>query len=175
MKNIHLLIIDPQQDFSDPKGALYVSGAEHDMSRLTQMVGRIQNKISDIHVTLDSHHTVDIAHPIWWKNSKGEHPSPFTLITAKDVEVGTWTTSQPSFYKRSLQYVQTLEKNGRYPLVVWPTHCRVGSFGHAVRPELFEALCNWEQEFAMVNYVTKGSNIWTEHYSAIMADVPDPQ
>jgi nicotinamidase-related amidase len=27
----------------------------------------------------------------------------------------------------------------------------------------------------MVDYVTKGSNFWTEHYSAVQADVPDPQ
>jgi nicotinamidase/pyrazinamidase len=27
----------------------------------------------------------------------------------------------------------------------------------------------------MVDYVTKGSNIYTEHYSAVQADVPDPQ
>jgi nicotinamidase-related amidase len=26
----------------------------------------------------------------------------------------------------------------------------------------------------MVDYVTKGSNPWTEHYSAVCADVPDP-
>jgi nicotinamidase/pyrazinamidase len=25
-----------------------------------------------------------------------------------------------------------------------------------------------------VNYVTKGHNPWTEHYSAVQADVPDP-
>ena len=28
--------------------------------------------------------------------------------------------------------------------------------------------------FAFVDYVTKGSNILTEHYSAVQADVPDP-
>jgi nicotinamidase-related amidase len=34
----------------------------------------------------------------------------------------------------------------------------------------------WERKnFAMVIYVTKGSNLWTEHYSAVQADVPDPQ
>ncbi len=29
--------------------------------------------------------------------------------------------------------------------------------------------------FAVVNYVTKGSNMFTEHYSAVCADVPDPE
>jgi nicotinamidase-related amidase len=32
----------------------------------------------------------------------------------------------------------------------------------------------WENEFAIVDFVTKGSNPWTEHYSAVQADVPDP-
>jgi len=27
----------------------------------------------------------------------------------------------------------------------------------------------------MVDYVTKGSNFWTEHYSAVQADVPDTE
>ena len=30
-KRIELLIIDPQNDFCDPSGALYVGGAENDM------------------------------------------------------------------------------------------------------------------------------------------------
>ena len=77
-------------------------------------------------------------------------------------------------YRRALTYVQTLAKNGRYPLCIWPPHCLIGSPGHAVMPELFAALLDWEQRFALVDYVTKGSNIWTEHYSAVQADVPDP-
>lgn len=35
------------------------------------------------------------------------------------------------------------------------------------------ALTEWESRFAFVDYVTKGSNILTEHYSAVQADVPD--
>ena len=70
---VELLIIDPQVDFCDPKvGALYVPGAEHDMNRLAAMIRRLNNKIDDIHVTLDSHHLIHIAHPIFWKDS-GDH------------------------------------------------------------------------------------------------------
>jgi len=44
-----------------------------------------------------------------------------------------------------------------------------------VQPELFAALREWEERrFAPVDYVIKGSNIMTEHYSAVQADVPDP-
>jgi nicotinamidase/pyrazinamidase len=173
--HVELLIIDPQVDFCNPvEGALYVSGAEHDIQRLAAMVRRLAPKLDDIHVTLDSHHAVDIAHPIFWKDSAGAHPDPFTIISAGDVEAGRWTTTQPGMYRRARDYVRALERNGRYPLCIWPYHCLIGSRGHAVVPELFEALSEWEARFALVDYVTKGSNIWTEHYSAVQADVPDP-
>lgn len=174
--HVELLIIDPQVDFCDPgRGALYVGGAEHDIGRLARMVTRLAPKLDDIHVTLDSHHFVDIAHPIFWRDSQGKHPDPFTLISVGDVETGRWTTTQPGMYRRALDYVQTLEKRGRYVLCIWPPHCLIGSEGHAVMPELFAALTAWEQQrFGLVDYVTKGSNIYTEHYSAVQAEVPDP-
>lgn len=173
---VELLIIDPQVDFCDPqRGALYVGGAEHDIARLSRMVTRLAPKLDDIHVTLDSHHFVDIAHPIFWRDGQGKRPDPFTLISAADVEAGRWTTTQPGMYRRALEYVQTLEKRGRYVLCIWPPHCLIGSEGHAVMPELFAALTDWErQRFGLVDYVTKGSNIYTEHYSAVQAEVPDP-
>ena len=173
--HVELLIIDPQIDFCDPdKGALYVGGAEHDIARLARMVRRLAPRLNDIHVTLDSHHLVDIAHPIFWRDSQGAHPDPFTTITTSDVEAGRWTTAQPSFYPRALDYVKALDAHGRYQLTIWPPHCLIGSQGHAVMPELFAALLEWEQRFALVDYVTKGSNIYTEHYSAVQAEVPDP-
>ena len=33
---------------------------------------------------------------------------------------------------------------------------------------------NWETQYNVVNYIEKGSSVFTEHYSAIKADVPDP-
>jgi len=174
-KRIELLIIDPQVDFCDPqRGALYVPGAEHDMARLTRMIRRLKDKIDDIHVTLDSHHFIHIAHPIFWKDSRGAHPPVFTRITLADVEQGVWTPIVPGMYRRALDYVRKLEQHGRYELTIWPPHCLIGSPGHTVFPELFTALTEWEARFAFVDYVTKGSNILTEHYSAVQADVPDP-
>src|ERR671938_7344 len=172
-KRIELLIIDPQVDFCDPqRGALYVPGAEEDMRRLAAMVRRLKDKLDDVHVTLDSHHFIHIAHPIFWKDSRGAHPPVFTRISRRDVEEGVWTPTVPGMYRRALDYVRKLEQNGRYELTIWPPHCLIGSPGHAVFPELFAALTEWETRFAFVDYVTKGSNILTEHYSAVQADVP---
>lgn len=170
---IHLLIIDPQNDFCDPKGSLFVPGADEDMKRLAAMIVRLKDKIDDIHVTLDSHRLVDIAHPAWWKDQAGNPPPPFTMITAADVKAGTWVPVH--FHARTLEYLEELEKRGRFTHLVWPPHCLIGSWGHNVYPELFSALQEWEKQFATVDYVTKGSNIFTEHFSAVQAEVPDPE
>jgi len=173
---VELVLIDPQNDFCDPSGALFVPGADGDMKRTAAMIKRLSDKLDDIHVTLDSHRTVDIAHPIFWVNSQGQHPSPFTLISAQDVRNGVWRTSNPGMQKRGLEYVETLEKNKRYVLCIWPYHCIIGTWGHALYPELSDALLEWEKtNFGLVDYVTKGSNPFTEHYSAVQADVPDPE
>jgi nicotinamidase/pyrazinamidase len=169
---IHAIIIDPQFDFCDPKGKLFVPGAEEDMRRLSGMIDRIGSKLEDIHVTLDSHHQVHIAHPIFWKDSKGKHPDPFTLISAKDVQNGVWTPTSPSMFKRASSYVQSLEKHGRYVLCIWPPHCLIGTPGHAIVEPLLTSLMKWEVDnFAVIDKITKGSNLYTEHYSAVVADV----
>jgi nicotinamidase/pyrazinamidase len=171
---IELLVIDPQVDFCDPGGSLFVPGADQDMTRLAEFISKYKDKFDDAHVTLDSHHLVDIAHPIFWLDSTGKNPAPFTIISVDDVENGVYRTVNPQMQERATDYVHKLASNGRYPLCIWPPHCLIGSDGAKVFPKLFEALIKWEEDFAMVDYVTKGSNFWTEHYSAVQADVPDP-
>lgn len=175
---IRLLVIDPQMDFCDgpANGALPVPGAYADLSRLAALVDRLGGRLDDIDVTLDSHRTIDIAHPAWWVDGKGASPAPFTMITAADVAAGAWLPRNPAWRQRSLDYVRQLEAQAKYALIIWPPHCLIGSAGHTVHPELFAALKRWEEkEFGMVNFVTKGSNPFTEHYSAVAAEVPDPQ
>ena len=42
-------------------------------------------------------------------------------------------------------------------------------------PAVAGALRRWEEAgFKRVDYLSKGHNPWTEHYSAVQADVPDP-
>lgn len=173
--NLQFLIIDPQNDFAHPHGSLFVPGADQDSERLAKMIRRHLDKINDVHVTLDTHHFLDIAHPIFWTDSHGKHPAPFTTITEEDVLNGKWKTTHPGFQARSTRYVQALKANGRYALTIWPPHCLIGQVGNNVVSPIAEALKEWENTFALVDYVTKGSNIWTEHYSAVRADVPDPE
>lgn len=181
------------------KGALVVGGADKDMQRLTAMLRRIGPKLDDIHVTMDSHQGIGIERPHWWKRvGDGALPAPFTILgihpdgkrivkfnadaTGLHPTDEEYTTHLPSYLhkggptgKGSFGYLETLATNGRYPHVVWTVHCVVGSWGWGIYPELSQALTEWEQrEFGRVNYVTKGNNPWTEHFSGVKAEVPDP-
>lgn len=172
--DLRILGIDWQNDFTDKNGALYVPRADENAERCAKMIRRLSKKISDIHMTLDSHRFVDIAHPIWWMNAEGDNPAPFTIINKNDVVSGIWRANVPTLQDRSLKYVEQLESNGRYPLCIWPPHCLIGSWGYTIYPCIYDAILDWEKSFAMVDFVTKGSNPYTEHYSAVQADVPDP-
>ena len=174
--NVHLVIIDPQNDFCDLPGAMLpVAGADADMKRIAKLIGRIGHKLADIHCTMDSHRLIDVAHPALWMDQRGNEPAPFTFITDKDVEAGIWTPRDPSMRARMLAYTKALEATGKYVLCIWPPHCLIGTWGHNIHTDVNAALQAWsDKEFAMVDYVTKGSNPWTEHYGAVMAEVPDP-
>jgi hypothetical protein len=92
-KNVQLLIIDPQNDFCDPeRGSLFVKGADEDMRRLAGFIRENGKLINDIYVTLDSHHLIHVAHPIYWRNKEGIHPPPLTPISANEVVEFNWKT-----------------------------------------------------------------------------------
>ena len=61
-------------------------------------------------------------------------------------------------------------------LTIWPTHCIIGTNGHAVTPKIDVALQKWaKHKKVSVEYVRKGENLRTEMYSALSADVEDPE
>ncbi|MGF1527119.1 MAG: hypothetical protein ACFCBW_10045 [Candidatus Competibacterales bacterium] len=170
-----LLIIDPQNDFSDDEGAaLRIPGANDDAQRLGALIDRLAGRIEGIFVTLDTHQRLDIAHPLFWLDSAGHPPAPLTVITEQDLASGRWRPFDPDLYPRALAYVQALEAHRRYQLRIWPPHCLVGSWGHGLMPAIEGALGRWEvAQRARVQFLPKGHNPFTEHYSAIQADVPD--
>ena len=173
---VHLMCIDAQNDFTDPNGSLYVKGGDANVGRTAKMIERLLPKITEITTTMDSHRKIDISHPMWFLDEHGKHPAPFTMITAADLESGRWRTTQPSARKRTIAYLNALSATNRYPHVIWPEHCLIGDAGHNIHPTLSAAIHQWEEKrYAMVDVVTKGSNPWTEHFSAVQAEVPDPE
>ncbi|MGV7210449.1 cysteine hydrolase [Oxalobacteraceae bacterium A2-2] len=190
-RKLHLLAIDPQNDFCDLPAdylpidpasgqphapALPVPGAHQDMLRLADLIERGGAGLAAISITLDSHHRYDIAHPTFWQDADGGPVAPFTEIAAADVRAGRWQPRQPSALPRALAYLDALEAAGRYRLMVWPVHCEIGSWGASVHPAVRAAYNRWEERaLGVAAKVLKGSNPWTEHYSAVQAEVPDAQ
>lgn len=176
-RNIQLLVIDPQNDFMDvPGAALPVQGASADMRRLAGLIEQAGSRISGITVTLDSHHSVGIERPALWKTADGGTVAPFTQIAAEDVRAGRYLPRNPADLARVLAYLDALEAGGRYRLMVWPVHCEIGSWGHNVEESVRRAYNAWEvATLRPVRKVLKGMNAWTENYSALQAEVPDPQ
>ncbi|AVS73284.1 cysteine hydrolase [Paracidovorax cattleyae] len=189
--SLHLLAIDPQNDFCDlpadwcpadpASGAqtapsLPVTGAHADMQRLASFVRRTAGRMEAVTVTLDSHQRYDVAHPLFWQAREGGEVRPFTPITAAQVHDGVFLPRDTDALPRVLAYLDALEAQGRYTLMVWPVHCEIGSWGHGVHADVLAACAQWQAvRGRAVQAVFKGMNPWTEHYSAIEAEVPDPQ
>jgi nicotinamidase-related amidase len=182
-KTIHLLIIDPQNDFCDlPDNecggntpALPVPGAHADMMRLAALIEQGGGSIAEITVTLDSHLRLDIAHPGFWRQGDGSPVAPFTPIRAADVRAGRFLPRHADALARVVAYLDTLEARGRHTHMVWPVHCELGSWGHNVHAAVRHACNRWEDATGInAAKILKGLNPWTEHYSAIRAEVPDP-
>ena len=186
-----LLIIDPQNDFCDlpenwrPRSpvteqvmapSLPVAGAHVDMQRLASWMAGQGEKLGQITITLDSHQSYDIAHPAFWQQRDGSAVTPFTQITAAQVRAGDFAPRNAEEQTRTLQYLDQLEAQGSYTLMVWPLHCEIGSWGHGVHASVLVACRRWQDlQHRAVHHVFKGMNPWTEHYSAIRAEVSDAQ
>lgn len=201
MRNIQLLIIDPQRSFCQPNvpadrqqqdhdGELFVPGANLDMERLAKMISIHGRKLSDISVTLDSHQSNHIAHPAWFKTAAGKPVLPFTIVSLDGTKIvgqkinltdGSLGPKEelvcafPGQHGYTVDYLQKLVSAKRYGHTIWPPHCLIGTRGAMVYDPLFEALDGWcLDNGATIGFVTKGSNPRCEHFSAVMAEVPDP-
>lgn len=174
----HLLLIDPQNDFCDfavspCPPALPVPGADADLRRIAALIRRVGKALSAITLTQDSHHFLDIAHPGFWRSADGSAVPPFTTISAAALRAGDFLPRRIDARQRVQAYLDELEAAGRYQHTVWPVHCRIGSWGQGVHADLLAACDEWSAAtLCNVATVAKGQNPWTEHYSALRAEVP---
>jgi nicotinamidase-related amidase len=161
-----LVIIDPQNDFCDPKGSLYVDGAADDIARLSGYIRKKGKDITGIFVSLDSHDPIAIFHPAFWADGAGKHPAPFTSITAEDFRSSAWRPAADANEPFAARTFAVLESRG-IPLMVWPEHCVVSTWGHEIAAPLRDALKDWREETgSAVRYVFKGENPYTDQFSA---------
>ncbi len=188
---VDLFVIDGQFDFCDPTGALYVEGADKEAVLVANMIKRLRDrkvqgghKIQKIHASLDSHPRNDCSNHLNWVDQNGKTAPPFTIVSNADVVAqvwrprfafGVWNGKQVSSLEWAKNYTAALEKDGRAPLCLWPPHCEIAKPGQIGYAPLMEAYDDWaEATGGWINFITKGFWPWTEHYSALRADVIDP-
>ena len=198
-KTTTLLLIHPQNSFCkvvSPKrqqqvhdGELCAPGAWADIKRVTKLIERLDRKLTDIHITMDSRHLLHISHPLWFQDTEGHHPEPFTVMreeggTIVGGQMGAegnlrdparYTTTVPHLLQRTLDYLRALEKGRRYLHQIWPPHCLIGTPGQDIVAPVMQAVLDWcNREVAFPCFCVTGSNYCVEHFSAVRAAIPDP-
>jgi nicotinamidase-related amidase len=184
---ISLLLVDVQNTFCIPGFELYVGGrtgtaAVDDNQRLCKFIYRNLASITQICPTMDTHQSMQIFHSIFLVNAKGEHPAPFTLISAEDVEKGVWKSNpevaksldmDPAYIQKFLEhYARKLKAGGKYDLTIWPYHAMLGGIGHALVSSVEEAIFfHAMARYSLPDFQVKGSNPLTENYSIISPEV----
>lgn len=184
---IALIAIDVQNTFCIPGFELFVAGksgngAVEDNQRLCEFIYRNLNQITKISATLDTHLAMQIFHPVFLINEKGEHPAPLTLISYDDLQQGVWKFNpaiaenlgiDEEYGQRHLEhYAAELRAQDKYDLTIWPYHVMLGSVGHALAPSVEEAIFfHTIARSSQVEFKIKGNNPLTEHYSALGPEV----
>ncbi|MEL6268338.1 MAG: nicotinamidase [Chloroflexota bacterium] len=172
-KRTMLLLIDVQVDFAHPSGSLFVPGAVEDTQHTIEWIYNNAESITSIAASLDSHTPIQIFHPLWWADADGNHPAPYTVVSADEVAAGTW---KPLYEKAwSTQYVRALEEDAKKQLMIWPFHTLIGTPGHNLMPALYEAIAfHSAARQAEPQMITKGTIPKTEYYSMLEPEVKIP-
>ena len=171
---ICLVAVDVQNTFCVPGFELFVPGAVEDNRRLCEFVYRNLGSISQIVPTLDTHQALQIFHAAFLVDDGGNHPDPYTLVSADDVAAGRWEIDpaiavEPDYL---LRYTRELESGGRYNLTVWPYHAMLGGIGHALVSAVEEAFFFHAIARRVAPlFEIKGFDPLTEHYSVLGPEV----
>ena len=184
---VALLLIDVQNTFCLPDFELFVggrsgAGAIEDNRRLAAFIYRNLGRLTEITLTLDTHQVMQIFHAIYLIDADGNHPAPYTLVGAADIQKGRWRFNPaiahslditPEYGQAQLaNYVQQLEARQKYALTIWPYHSILGGIGHALVPLIEEAVFfHTIARAAQAEFIVKGANPFTESYSAIGPEV----
>ena len=182
-----LLLVDVQNTFCTPGFELFVAGrsgrgALDDNRRLCEFVYRNLGAITQAVVTQDTHQAFQIFHAPFLVDEAGNHPAPYTLVTAEDVAAGHWRVDANAAEVMGLSgeratahlraYVDALATRGKYDLTVWPFHAMLGGIGHALVSVVEEALFfHTIARRAQTRFEIKGRNPLTEHYSVLGPEV----
>lgn len=167
-ERIGLLLVDCQNDFINPNGALAVPGAVEDMERVTRFIYQNMDKLYRIYCTVDWHLYAQIFSPNYWENEKGNHPDPNTNITYEDVKNGIW---KPTLgVNKALTYLKEIESKG-FTLTIWPYHCRAYFGGAAIETETAKMIAfHSAYRDSEPVFFCKGMDPHTEMYGVIKGE-----
>ncbi len=184
-----LLAVDIQNTFCIPDFELFVAGrsgtgAVDDSGRLCEFVYRNLGTITQIFPSLDTHHAMQVFHAIWLIDENGDHPAPYTLVSADDVATGRWRMNTAvaealgidvDYAERHLaHYTRRLAEGGKYDLTIWPYHAMLGGIGHALVSAVEEAFFfHGIARRSQPEFQVKGDNPLTEHYSMLGPEVTE--
>jgi len=164
--------IDLQMSFCHPQGSLFVPGAVEDTRRALELLHRQLGRITTLVLSLDTHHVHQIFHPSFWVDESGDHPAPFTPITSGDVRSGKWIPTRER--AACIEYVERLEKTGKYVLTIWPYHTLRGGVSHALVPAMMElAMLHALARDTETVFESKGTHPLTENYSVLSPEVTE--
>ena len=132
-----LLIIDPNNDFADSRGSLYVPHADIALKAIAHYIE--ENNPEGIAISQDTHRRYHVGHCAYWQ---GEGVKPFANVRSEDVERGVIS---PTFAtkEQALNYLRAMESKGRVH-TLWPEHCLIGSWGWAFPDVLVQAVNAWD-------------------------------
>jgi nicotinamidase-related amidase len=184
-----LLAVDVQNTFCIPDFELFVAGrsgtgAVDDNRRLCEFIYRNLGVITQILPSLDTHHAMQVFHAIWLVDEDGNHPPPYTLVSADDVATGRWMLNAAvaqalgidvDYAERHLAYyTRRLAEGGKYDLTIWPYHAMLGGIGHALVSAVEEAVFfHGIARESSPDFQVKGENPLTEHYSVLGPEVTE--
>lgn len=169
-ERVALLLIDAQVDFIHEDGALSVPGAIDDTRRTIEWIFDNVGQITTIIASLDSHLPTQIFSPSWWVNADGNHPAPYTVVTADDVKSGAWKPLYQTEW--SSAYVERLEEHAKKQLMIWPYHTLIGTTGQSITPALYEAIAyHASARQTQPHFINKGTIPETENYSLFEPEV----
>jgi nicotinamidase/pyrazinamidase len=171
---IAVVLVDYQHDFVDPAGTLSVPGSQEDIARFLTWFYINAHRITSIYASFDTHLPFQIFFSPWWRSpATGEHPRPYTVITADDVASERWEPVTQRDW--SVRYVQQLQRQAKKDLMIWPYHTMLGTLGHMLSAPISEAIA-WHSAArdSQPTYIEKGSTIRSEFYGLFGAEIPDP-
>lgn len=197
-----LLIIDPQNDFTDASfegspygGTLQVSGATADYDKIVTMLNAQPEFFNEIHVSLDTHTEKHIGHPGFWKLAEGSEipnsiyklsidtnniitgenivPPEYSQGTARTITVIPRETELNEYVHKYLHAFKNGNNKHKQHCYIWKKHCIEGSKGHEVYKTLKSELDKISALNAdKVTYHIKGQNNLAEMYSIFSAENP---